>query len=107
MPTNRTRKLRVSKNRTHKNLTAEYLGGLCCDAFLEDGGNRRAYPSKLTSEEHELVREYEHCHLDFEKWLKYRERKLRIQNARKLKSEKVSLLSQNSVEAKPIDTQKV
>ena len=74
MPTNRKRKMRIS-TRTPSNLTAEYLGGLCCDAFLEDGGNRRVYPSKLTPEEHELVREYEHCHMDFEKWLRFRKGK--------------------------------
>ena len=60
--------------RTPSNLTAEYLGGLCADAFLEEGRGQ-GIPSKLTPEEHELVREYEHCKMDFEKWLKFRERK--------------------------------
>jgi len=76
MPTNRKRKMRVSLNRVPLNVSKEYLDGITCDAFLEDGGNRiRAYPSKLTPEEHQLVREYEHCHLDFEKWKKFHSRK--------------------------------
>jgi len=69
------RKLRAEMNRIPSNLTEEYLRGLCCVAFLEDGGNRRTYPSKLTPEEHQLVREYEHCHMDFEKWKKFHSRK--------------------------------
>ena len=73
MATNRKRKMRVS-TRSPSNVTAEYLGGLCCDAFLEEG-NTRGTPSKLTPEEHQLVREYEHCKMDFEKWKKFRERK--------------------------------
>jgi len=75
MATNRKRKMRVSKNHIPLNITASYLEGLCCDAFLEEG-RQRDCPSKLTPEEHELVREYEHCDMDFEKWLKFRERKI-------------------------------
>ncbi len=76
------RKLRAEMNRVPSNLTAEYLGGLCADAFLEEGGDRH-YPSKLTPEEHDLVREYEHCHMDFAKWLKYRQRKIERAKVRK------------------------
>lgn len=74
MGTNRKRKVRVSKNHTPGNITAEYLGGLCADAFLEEGRSRDI-PSKLTPEEHELVREYEHCGRDFQKWKKFHSRK--------------------------------
>ena len=69
------RKVRPSKNIIPSNITAEYLGGLCAENFLEEGRDP-GYSSKLTPEEHELVREYEHCHMDFNKWLKYRERKI-------------------------------
>jgi hypothetical protein len=76
------RKLRAEINRVPSNLTAEYLGGLCADSFLEEGRGRDI-PSKLTPEEHKLVSEYEHYHRDFEKWLKYRERKIERAKARK------------------------
>lgn len=69
------RKLRTSKNRMPSNVTAEYLGGLCFDIFLEEG--QSSPHSKFTSQEHELVREYEKCGHDFEKWKKFRERKLK------------------------------
>jgi hypothetical protein len=71
--------MRVSKNRIPSNITAEYLGGLCADAFLSEGGDR-SYPDKLTPEEHDLVREYEHCGRDFERWKKYRERKFKLKS---------------------------
>jgi hypothetical protein len=87
MPANRRRKTRVS-NRIPMIFSAEYLGGLCADAFLSEGGNS-SYPDKLTSEEHNLVCEYEHCGRDFQKWLKYRERKIERAKARKLKSKKL------------------
>lgn len=66
------RQLRASKNRMPSNITQQYLSGLCFDSFLEEG-NPSAH-SKLTSLEHELVREYEKCGRDFEKWKKFRER---------------------------------
>ncbi len=81
------RKLRAEINRIPSNLTASYLGGLCADAFLAEGDSS-SYPDKLTPEEHKLVREYEHCHMDFEKWKQYRERKIERAKARKLKSKK-------------------
>lgn len=74
------RQMRVSKNRIPSRLTASYLGGLAAEAFLEDGNLRPGVPSKLTTEEHHLVAEYEHCHMDFEKWLKYRERKFKLKS---------------------------
>lgn len=74
MPTNQKRKMRLSKNRIPSHLTEKYLGELCGDAFIEEG-RQRGIPSKLTPEEHELVKEYEHCHMDFEKWKKFKEGK--------------------------------
>jgi hypothetical protein len=82
------RKLRAEINRVPSNLTAEYLGGLCADYFLEEGRSRDI-PSKLTPQEHELRWEFESkCHMNFEKWKKFREKKIERAKARKLKSKK-------------------
>ncbi len=81
------RKLRAEVSRIPSNLTASYLGGLCADAFLSEGGSS-SYPDKLTPEERKLVGEYEHCHMDFEKWKQYRAKKIEKAKARKLKSKK-------------------
>lgn len=65
MPT--SRKLRAAKNRIPSHITEEFLGGLRADDFLGD---------ELTEEERKLVREFEKCKCNFEKWLKFRERKI-------------------------------
>ena len=83
------RQMRASKNRIPSNITAEYLGGLCFDVFLEEG--KSSPHSKFTPDERDLVREYEKCGRDFEKWREFRQRKIEIQNARKLKRKKIIL----------------
>ena len=69
MPTNRKRKLRKSKNRIAGHVNQEYLEGLRCRDFLADCTND-IYNDALSDEETELLREYEKCDRDVEKWQK-------------------------------------
>ena len=69
MPTNRKRTLRRSKNRIPGYVTQEYLESLRCRDFLADCTND-IYNDALNEDEAALLREYEKCERDFEKWQK-------------------------------------
>lgn len=68
MGTNRTRKLRISKNRVPSNVTEEFISDLRCREFLSE---------ELNKEEKRLASEFSKCKWDLEKWLKFREQKLK------------------------------
>jgi len=82
MPTNRKRTTRMSRNRIPLNLTEEYFRDLVMRDFLNNGGNS-VYDDAPDEEEKVLLREFKKCKCDFEKWLKFKERKIRIQKAGK------------------------
>jgi len=67
------RKLRVSLNRVPSNVTKEFMGDLEARDFLAQDGP--AWDAEFSEDEKKLVNEFSKCHWNFEKWLKYRERK--------------------------------
>jgi len=70
MSTNRRRITRKGKGRIAANITKEYLEALRCRDFLGDCGRDDIYDCALSDEEAALLREYEKCDRDFEKWQK-------------------------------------
>jgi len=75
MATNRKRKMRTSRNRVPSNVTEGYFGELEARDFLTQDGVS-PYHDELNEEEKVLLREYKDCNCDFEKWRKFRERKI-------------------------------
>lgn len=67
MSTNRKRISRTAKNRIAANVDRDYLESLRCRDFLADCTND-IYNDALSKEEAKLLREYEKCGRDFDKW---------------------------------------